>query len=290
MKMKKILARMGLLGLFCLLLCGCGENKEGVIYTTVYPVDYLANYMYGDKAEVSSIYPDGTIVEDYNLVEKQIEEFSKGQVFIYNGTTKERQFAKDLVNKNKNMKVIDAAYGLKYIYGVEELWLSPSNYLMLATNIKNSLEEQIGSKYTNEEITKKYDELKERLSILDADLRSSAKKAKDKGKSTLVVSSNVFKFLENYGFQVISLEDYQLNSASLDTLKNQFKSGVYKYILVENTEAVNDIISEMIKDAQAQTIVVNMMNTLTEENKKNNDTYFTIINEFINIIKNIINA
>ena len=290
MKMKKILARMGLLGLFCLLLCGCGENKEGVIYTTVYPVDYLANYMYGDKAEVSSIYPDGTIVEDYNLVEKQIEEFSKGQVFIYNGTTKERQFAKDLVNKNKNMKVIDAAYGLKYIYGVEELWLSPSNYLMLATNIKNSLEEQIGSKYTNEEITKKYDELKERLSILDADLRSSAKKAKDKGKSTLVVSSNVFKFLENYGFQVISLEDYQLNSASLDTLKNQFKSGVYKYILVENTEAVNDIISEMIKDAQAQTIVVNMMNTLTEENKRNNDTYFTIINEFINNIKNIINA
>lgn len=290
MKMKKILARMGLLGLFCLLLCGCGENKEGVIYTTVYPVDYLANYMYGDKAEVSSIYPDGTIVEDYNLVEKQIEEFSKGQVFIYNGTTKERQFAKDLVNKSKNMKVIDAAYGLKYIYGVEELWLSPSNYLMLATNIKNSLEEQIGSKYTNEEITKKYDELKERLSILDADLRSSAKKAKDKGKSTLVVSSNVFKFLENYGFQVISLEDYQLNSASLDTLKNQFKSGVYKYILVENTEAVNDIISEMIKDAQAQTIVVNMMNTLTEENKKNNDTYFTIINEFINNIKNIINA
>ena len=288
--MKKILARMGLLGLFCLLLCGCGENKEGVIYTTVYPVDYLANYMYGDKAEVSSIYPDGTIVEDYNLVEKQIEEFSKGQVFIYNGTTKERQFAKDLVNKNKNMKVIDAAYGLKYIYGVEELWLSPSNYLMLATNIKNSLEEQIGSKYTNEEITKKYDELKERLSILDADLRSSAKKAKDKGKSTLVVSSNVFKFLENYGFQVISLEDYQLNSASLDTLKNQFKSGVYKYILVENTEAVNDIISEMIKDAQAQTIVVNMMNTLTEENKRNNDTYFTIINEFINNIKNIINA
>lgn len=281
---------MGLLGLFCLLLCGCGENKEGVIYTTVYPVDYLANYMYGDKAEVSSIYPDGTIVEDYNLVEKQIEEFSKGQVFIYNGTTKERQFAKDLVNKNKNMKVIDAAYGLKYIYGVEELWLSPSNYLMLATNIKNSLEEQIGSKYTNEEITKKYDELKERLSILDADLRSSAKKAKDKGKSTLVVSSNVFKFLENYGFQVISLEDYQLNSASLDTLKNQFKSGVYKYILVENTEAVNDIISEMIKDAQAQTIVVNMMNTLTEENKKNNDTYFTIINEFINNIKNIING
>ena len=64
---------------------------------------------------------------------------------------------------------------------------------------------------------------------------------------------------------------------------------VYKYILVENTEAVNDLISEMMKDAQAKTIVVNMMNTLTEENRKNNDTYFTIINDFINNVKNITN-
>lgn len=288
--MKKLLGKVGGIFLLCLIMCGCNNSNDNEIYTTVYPIEYLTEYMYGNKASVSSIYPDGTVIEDYNLAEKQLEEFSKGQVFIYNGTTKERQFAKDLVNKNKNMKVIDAAYGLKYTYGVEELWLSPSNYLMLATNIKNNLEEQVGTKYTNEEITKKYNELKEKLSILDAELRSCSKNAKEKGENTLIVSSNVFKFLENYGFKVISLEEYQINSASLNTLKNQFKSGVYKYILVENTEAVNDIISEMIKDAQAQTIIVNMMNTLTEENKKNNDTYFTIINEFINNIKNITSA
>ncbi len=287
--MKKMF-RCGVLIFLVLFLCGCEGSKDTEIYATVYPIEYLTEYMYGNKASVSSIYPDGTLVEDYNLTDKQLDTFSKGQVFIYNGTTKERQFAKDLVNASKNIKVIDAAYGLRYTYGVEELWLSPSNYLMLATNIKNNLEDQVGSKYTNEEINKRYDELKEKLSILDAELRSSAKRAKDKGKSTLIVSANVFKFLENYGFQVISLEDYQLNSASLNTLKSQFNSGVYKYILVENTEAVNDIISEIKKDAQAQTIVVNMMNTLTEENRKNNDTYFTLINDFINNVKNIVNG
>ena len=281
----KILALLGL-GIF---LCGCDNSKDNTIYTTIYPIEFLTEYLYGTKASVSSIYPDGTVVDDYTLADKQLETFSKGQVFIYNGTTKERQFAKDLVNANRKIKVIDAAYGLKYIYGVEELWLSPSNYLMLATNIKNSLEEQVGTKYTNEEINSKYNELKEKLSILDAELRSSAKRAKEKGKNTLVVSSNVFKFLENYGYEVISLEEYQQNSVSLNTLKGQFNSGVYKYILVENTEAVNDLISEMMKDAQAKTIVVNMMNTLTEENRKNNDTYFTIINDFINNVKNITN-
>ena len=287
--MKRVFGRFVFVLLLCIFLSGCDKPGENDIYTTVYPIEYLTEYMYGTKAEVGSIYPDGSNVEEYQLVEKQLETFSKGQVFIYNGTTKERQFAKDLVNTNRNMKVIDAAYGLKYIHGVEELWLSPSNYLMLATNIKTNLEEQVGSKYTNEEITKKYNELKEKLSILDAELRSSAKKAKEKGKNTIVVSSNVFKFLEDYGFQIISLEDYQINSATLNTLKSQFSSGIYKYILVENTEAVNDVISEMIKDAQAKTIVVNMMNTLTEENRRNNDTYFTIINDFINNIKNITN-
>ncbi|MBR1748760.1 MAG: zinc ABC transporter substrate-binding protein [Bacilli bacterium] len=287
--MKKRCGKVLALVLIGIFLCGCDNSKNSTIYTTIYPIEFLTEYMYGTKADVTSIYPDGTDVEEYTLAEKQMENFSKGQVFIYNGTTKERQFAKDLINANRKMKVIDAAYGLKYLYGMEELWLSPSNYLMLATNIKNSLEEQVGTKYTNEEITSKYNELKEKLSILDAELRSAAKSAKAKGKNTLIVSSNVFKFLENYGFEVISLEDYQQNSASLNTLKGQFNSGVYKYILVENTEAVNDLISEMMKDAQAKTVVVNMMNTLTEENRKNNDTYFTIINDFINSIKNIIN-
>ena len=285
--MKK-LWKLCVIGCFLLLLTGCNDSQPSTIYTTVYPIEYLTQVMYGDRAQISSIYPDGTITQDYALTQKQLETYSKGQVFIYNGTTKEKQFAKDLVNANRKMKVIDAAYGLKYTYGVEELWLSPSNYLMLATNIKNNLEEQIGSKYTNEEINKNYNGLKEKLSILDAELRSTAITAKANSKNTIVVSSNVFKFLENYGFQIISLEDYQANAASLTTLKNAFKSGTYKYILVENTETVNDVISEMIKDTQAQTIIVNMMNTLTEENRKNNDTYFTLIEDFINNIKNIV--
>ena len=41
-----------------------------------------------------------------------------------------------LINKNKNMLIIDVSYGLNYDYGIEELWLSPNNFLMLGKNIK----------------------------------------------------------------------------------------------------------------------------------------------------------
>ena len=54
-------------------------------------------------------------------------------------------------------------------------------------------------------IEEKYQELSEILSLKDADLRAIGKEAQSKGTNTLVVSDNVFKFLENYGFNTIDL-------------------------------------------------------------------------------------
>ena len=181
-----------------------------------------------------------------------------------------------------------AALSLKYANRTEELWLSPSNYLMLATNIRDNLIEQIGTKYINEEINNNYKKLEEELSIMDATIRSIAANASKNGKNTIVVSSNVFKFLENYGFQVISLEDYQTNTTGLNSLKNNFKNGTYKYLLVESDEKTNDAINEITSNG-GKSIVVNMMNTLSENDRKNNETYFTLMNDFVANLKTITN-
>ncbi len=276
-----------LLGIF--LLSGCNSLENAKVYTTTYPIEYLTKLMYEDHSDIESIYPDGTDVSTYELTSKQKETYSKGQIFIYNGTTDEKEIAKDLSNNNRNLKVIDAAYSLKYKYGQEELWLNPSNYLMLASNIKDNLEEQIGTKYINEEIDAKYDELKEKLSIMDAEIRSIAKDAKEHGKNTIITATSVLKFLEDYGFNVISLEDYENGSASLSTLKSNFNSGTYKYLLVKNTETTNDLINEITTQTNANVVKINMMNTLSEEDKANNENYFTIMEEFINNLKTVTN-
>ena len=280
--------------IFCLLLgvflvSGCNNLENATVYTTTYPIEYLAKTLYESHSTIQSIYPDGTDVTAYELTDSQKDTYSQAEIFIYNGTTDEKEIAKDFSNSNRKLKVIDAAYSLKYKYGVEELWLNPSNYLMLASNIKDNLEEQIGTKYINEEIDAKYDELKEQLSIMDADIRSIAKEASTRNQNTIIASSNVFKFLEDYGFQVISLEDYENGSASLTTLKNNFNSGTYQYLLIKSTEPTNELITEITTQTNAKTITVNMMNTLSEENRENNENYFTIMEDFINNLKTATN-
>ena len=285
--MKKIF-KMGLVCISLLLLCGCDKFGNKIIYTTTYPIEYLTDRLYKEHSSIVSIYPDGSNPSEYQLTDKQITTFSDGDLFIYNGTTNEREIAKTFSNTNRKLKAIDAAYGLKYTYGIEELWLSPSNYLMLAANIKNNIKEQIGTKYINEEIDNKYKELENELSVMDANLRSVATKAKNQGKNTIVASTNTFKYLENYGFSVISLEDYPIGSSALAGLKGKFSGGTYKYVFVESNETTNDVIQEIVSSG-GTAVVVNMMNTLTEASRKNNDNYFTIMNNYIGDIKNAVN-
>lgn len=282
--MKKAMLVSLLCGLL-FLTSGCLEKNnldEAKIYTTVYPLEYFTEVLYGTHSTVVSIYPDGTNIDEYTLTEKQKNTYSKGDVFIYNGTTNEKQIAKDFSNINSKLQIIDVAYGLKFKYGMEELWLSPSNALMLARNIKDNLSSSIGSKLISEEIEKNYKNLEETLSLKDAELRNIAKTATEKGKNTLIVSSNLFRFLEDYGFQIISLENQ--NEDNLNVLKKNFKNGTYKYLFIKNNDNMTGL--KDFENQGANLITIHTMTTLSDQNRKNSDTYITIMQEFIENIKN----
>lgn len=289
--MKKLICFLFLFGI--IFLCsGCfdwNNLENATIYTTVYPLQYLTETLYGEYSTSSSIYPNGTNPSEYTLSEKQTKTFSEGTLFVYNGTTNEKQIAKSFINRNKKLKIIDVAHGLKYTNGVEELWLSPSNYLMLATNFKENLESLVGSKYVNEEIEKKYHELEEDLSIMDAEIRKIATDAKEQNRETIIATSKMFKFLENYGFKVVCLEDYEENSANLNTLKNNFKIGTYKYLLKKSNEELSSVMNELKNKCSATIIDVEMMSSLSDKQVAENDSYFTIMNDFIANLKMITN-
>ena len=139
--MKKIIAILVLIiGVVGVSGCFKRDDYEDVtIYTTTYPVEYLTKELYGENAEILSIYPSGANYYEYSLSEKQIKEYSKAAIFIYNGLSDEKEIARNFINENHNIKIIDVAYGLSTSYGVEELWLSPNNLLMLASTVKNNL-------------------------------------------------------------------------------------------------------------------------------------------------------
>lgn len=280
--MKKII----LLIISIMMLTGCSLKKDSLedatIYTTIYPIKYLTEFMYKDYSTVESIYPAGADITTYELTDKQIKKYAKGDLFIYNGLSNEKTITKNLINKNRNLLIIDVSNGLSYTYGIKELWMSPNNYLMLAKNIRDYLKEYLESKIIAEYVDEKYNELSEILSLKDADLRAIGKEAQSKGTNTLVVSDNVFKFLENYGFNIVSLDEESLTEGTLNSIKNNFKKETYTTIFVLDnnyTDNINSIVSEY----KAKTIDVKSMINVDSDNS---DDYLEILQNFIDNIRN----
>ena len=280
--MKKFLKGL-LMGVFMLLLSGCGEDAlvNNDVYTTIYPIEYLTEYLYGEDRSVLSIYPSGADVNTYELTDMQKENYSLAGLFVYNGLTNEKELAREFLNNNPELLLIDVSYGLNYEYAIEELWLSPNNYLMLAKNIKNNLIDYTTSTVLKEAIEDRYREIEEELSFMDAELRSVATEAKSEGNATLVVSSNKLLFLENYGFQVILLGD-EVN----ESISELFDDGDVSDIYLCDTDQKNEFITSLESEYDANIINVDTMYTLTDEEASGNATYLTIMRSFIDNIRN----
>ena len=275
-----------LLILAIFLTTGCSLTKDSLedatIYTTVYPIGYLTEFLYSDYAEVDSIYPNGADVSNYELTEKQLREYAKSDLFIYNGLGNEKNIAKDMININDNLLIIDVSNGLNYTYGIEELWMSPNNYLMLAKNIKDYLIEYLESTTIIDYVESKYDELAEILSLKDADLRAIGKEARENGTNTLIVSNDVFKYLENYGFEVISLDEETVTESTLNSVRDEFDEGTYDTIIVLD-DNYTDSINSIIEDYEANTIDVSSMASFVE----GSSDYITVMQQFIDDLRNL---
>lgn len=114
-------------------------------------------------------------------------------------------------------------------------------------------------------------------------MRAIGKEAQSKGTNTLIVSDNVFKFLENYGFNIVSLDEENLTEGTLNSIKNNFKKETYTTILVLDNNYTENI-KTIVNDYKAKTIdVKSMINVETD----NTDDYLTVMQDFIDNIENI---
>lgn len=271
-----------------LLLTGCTlfkrDNMENInIITSIYPLEYSVDYLYGNSSEIHSIYPDDTNTNEYELTDKQIKDNSKKDLFVYMGLTSDSDIAVKLINQNKNLKLIDATFGMEYKNDVSELWLNPSNLLMILQNIKNGLDEYIDNAYLKIEINDKYKELKLILSELDANFKSTIENAK---KSIIYANSKSAMFLEKYGLTVIVVdekhEQYEKNLALLkEAIEN--KKVTYFYRL-EDTNLPKGV-KELVSDGKIKELELRDLKNITDEERKSKDTYVNITEKNIENLK-----
>lgn len=258
------------------------EFENSNIITTSYPLVFFTNSLYGDHAKVKSIYPNETNPNNLKFNDKQLDNFASNNLYIYLGQDSEQsKIAIELKNKNPNILLIDAGVGIN-TNSRQELLLNPSNILMIAKNIKKGLEEYINNTYISKNIEKNLNDLNVKISEIDAELRLTYTNSKYK---TLVVTSNSLKFLEKYGFEVVSLDKLTRTNEDINYFKQLVKKGLVNYIYsLENIED-DDVITNLIRTTGVKKLTIRSLDTITDEEEKLNKNYYQIMNENIDLIK-----
>ena len=274
------------------LLSGCKLNidtdsmKDIKVYTTIYPIRYLIDSLYGTNSTIYSIYPSGVEPKDFQLSDKKLEEYSGADLFVFNSLDKERDYAVKMINNNKKLKIIDVSMGMTYDTDIAELWLNPYNYLMMAQNTKNGLLEYISNPYliSNDDgtgIEDKYEDLKYNLSRLDADIKETISLA---SYDTIVVDNNVFNFLSKYNLNVISLEeDDELTDVKINEVKKLINEGKIKYIY-SSKEETNDTCINLIENYGVELVTLNTMETVDGGITNSNENYVTVMNNNLELL------
>ena len=279
-----------IIGLFSIglvfLTSGCFKKddlEDITIYTSVYPIEYIVDTLYGKNSNVKSIYPDGVDVSKYSLTDKQIKDYSKGNMFIFNGLSDEKDYVTSMFNYNKNLMIIDTTATMEYNNHVEELWLDPSNFLMMSLNVKNGLSEYITNQYLKTEIDNNYNKLKLEISNIDAKIKLLNENS---SKKTIVVDNSSFKFLEKYGFEVISLEDNEeLTDKTISDVISMVRKKQVTYIFSTDINNLNKNVQKVVKKTGVQVLELNDLSNLTESQRASKEDYVSLLNENIDLLK-----
>jgi zinc transport system substrate-binding protein len=270
-----------------ILLCATGCRKDNMedidIVVTNYPNEYVLSNIYGEHANISSVYPDGVNVNKYKVTSKRKKDLSKDDLFIYTGLIeRERTLAVDLLDINNDLKIIDTSYVLEIENSEEELWLNPSYLLMMAKNIEMGLNEYISSNYLKKEIEDNYEKLKVNLSELDADYRVSIENAKSK---KIVANNSNLKYLEKFGLDVIILDDKALDktySEVEDLIDNGEIKYIYKFKDDKNSEKTDNLLKN---NDNIEVVELHKIDNITDKERDEKQDYISIMKDNLELIK-----
>lgn len=283
--MKKVLLTLFILIITTSCLSGCikKDRMENIkVLTTIYPIQYVTERLYDSNGYIKSIYPKSSNIEDYKITDKQLKDYSKYDLFIYNGTSKEREYATKMLNYNKNLKIIDASYGINTDSSANILF-DPSNILMIGQNVKNELENYISNPYLIKELQNKYELLKVDITELETEFKKTADNSDNK---TIVVADESLNFMKKYGFKVINLsKDGNEKQANIEKAITLIQDKKIEYIFkIDNTKD-SDLLENFKNNYNIKIETLRSLDNITEEDENNNDDYLSLMHHNIDLIK-----
>jgi zinc transport system substrate-binding protein len=187
------------------LLAGCGGSSSGSsgsapsVVTSFYPLQYVAERVAGDRADVVNLTQAGKEPHDVELTVRQTAEVADADVVLY-----EKGFQSDVdnaVTESGPEHVVDAAAEADLSGDDPHFWLDPTRLSKVAA----AFEEQLADVDPGhaEDYATNLERLEQDLAALD---RSLTKGLADCRIDTVVVSHDAFGYLgDRYGLDVVGI-------------------------------------------------------------------------------------
>ncbi|EUJ37216.1 hypothetical protein PWEIH_11028, partial [Listeria weihenstephanensis FSL R9-0317] len=180
--MKKIAILLSTILLVSVFIVGCGNSDEKTknsdkltVYTTVYPLQYLAAQIGGNYVDAHSVYPAGSDAHSFDPSQKDMMNIADSDLFFYIGLGMEGFVDKAKQSlKNENVKFVVTTDGLKLPTVTHDehededeedhdhgdvnphVWLDPNYMVTMAGVVRDNLSKELpAQKDTFEKIMSK---------------------------------------------------------------------------------------------------------------------------------------
>jgi zinc transport system substrate-binding protein len=267
-----------------------GTAKVSVV-TTLYPLEFLARRIGGDRVDVVNVVPPGVEPHDWEPSPRDIAAIQRARVFIHNGAGFEPWAARVVRDLPKNTPlVLQAAHGLSLMPpasgDAEEgaasggldphVWLSPALFTRQAEQVQNALAK--ADPAGAQTYAANLDSLKAQLAALSDDMKRGVSSC---ARNTIVTSHAAFGYLaKELGLRQVFISGLSPESepspARLRQLVAEVKQLGVSYIFFE-TLVSPAVAQTLAREVGAKTLALNPLEGLTSEEIQAGQDYLMVM-------------
>lgn len=278
-----------------LLFAGCSRgkvsndnNEKIIVYTSFYPLYFLADEIGGDNIDLKTVIPNGVESHDYEPSMNQLRDIKNADLFIYNGANFENWVDKLIGTIIDEDKTINASELVELIIkdGSPDphIWMSLENMIKIGETIKDrfiALDEKNKKDYEDN-----FNNLSNRLRDLD---NRYFKELKDKNKNSIIVSHEAFSYMaQRYGFKQIPVvgisPEQEPSPKTIAKIIELAGDGQHEYIFLE-TLASPKTVEVIAKETHLKTLTLNPIEGLTDKEQNNGDDYISLMEKNLENLK-----
>src|SRR5699024_5133566 len=164
------------------------DAQDNIVYTSIYPIEFVVHQLIGEKITVRSIYPPGVDAHTYEPTLHETINIANGDAFIYLGANMEG-FDDNLAKNLKHPELFETNKGRDKD---PHIWLDPLRMIKMGAIIKNKLID-IYPQY-EQSIASNFKKLKDKLLRLDQKYQTIMSQKND---PEIIVSHAAFGYLED---------------------------------------------------------------------------------------------